>query len=147
MAAKVATVSVEGLPFVRRQLEDFLPKEARAILRRATLKIASRVRNDIRAAAPRVSGRLRKAIVSKRAGGSRDVPSAEVRITQGRGAKHDAFYWRFVEYGTKTAAAHPFIAPVVARLGPMYPKLLESEIGAQIVRQLETRAKRQTVRP
>ena len=106
MAVKGAIV--EGMDFVKDQLTGFLPRESKAILRRTTAKIAANIRNDMRANAPRRDGTLRRAIVSKRRRGSKDSIEAAVFITRGKEARHDAFYWYFLEYGTKHSAAKPF---------------------------------------
>lgn len=133
-----------GSPFVRRQLKEFLPKESTAILRRATAAIARNVRDDIKSNAPRRTGTLRRAIVAKRQRGKKNrLIEAAVFITRGTAAKHDAFYWFFVEYGTQTATARPFVAPAVERAREFYRETLDFELSTQIRKQLEIRAKRQ----
>jgi len=134
---------VQGMDFVKDQLTGFLPREATAILRRATTKIAANLRNEIRRAAPRRTGTLRKAIVSKKRRGTRDSIEASIYITKGNEAKHDAFYWHMVEYGTPTAAAKPFVGPATEAARATYKKDIGEEVGRQVVKQLEKRAKRQ----
>ena len=135
-----------GMDFVRDQLKDFLPRETKAILRRSTAARARVVRNDIRARAERKSGTLRRAVVSKRQRGTRDLVEAAVFITHGPEAKHDAYYWRWVEHGTQHSNAKPFVAPAVERARASYREDLGREVGRQVVKQLEKRAKRQRVR-
>jgi HK97 gp10 family phage protein len=139
----VAGAIVQGMDFVRDQLTGFLPREATAIIRRATTRIAGQMRNEMRRAAPRHTGTLRKAIVSRRRRGSRDSIEASVEVTSGKGAKHDAFYWRYVEYGTQRSPAKPFAGPVIERHRATYRKDLGDEVGRQAVKQLKKRAKRQ----
>lgn len=141
----VAGAMIQGMDFVRDQLEGFLPRESVAILRRTTVKIAANVRNDMRRNAPRRDGTLRRAIVSKRRRGTRDSIEAGVFITRGREAKHDAFYWYFVEYGTQHSVAKPFAAPAVERARASYRSDISKEVDRQVIKQLEKRAKRQRV--
>ncbi len=133
----VAGAMVLGMDFVREQLEDFLPRESVAILRRSTVKIAASVRNDMRRHAPRITGTLRRAIVSKRERGTRDSIEAAVYITKGSDAKHDAFYWHIVD------AAEPFVTPAIERARSTYRKDIGKEVDRQVIKQLEKRAKRQ----
>lgn len=142
---KGGTVHVEGMEFLRDQLEQFLPRESTAVLRRTTQKIAAKVRDEIRARAPEATGNLRKAIVSKRDRGTRDSIEASVHITHGKQAKHDAFYWHMLEYGTAHSAARPFVTPVYEQARSTYREDLSRELDAQVIKQLETRAKRQRV--
>lgn len=133
-----------GMDFVREQLKDFLPREATAILRRTTVAIARDVRDDMRANAPVKTGTLRRAIVATRQRGKKNrLIEAAVFITRGRTAKHDAFYWHMVEYGTQTAKAKPFVGPAIERARASYRETLGSELWRQVDRQMETRAKRQ----
>lgn len=139
----VAGAMVLGMGFVRTQLKEFLPRESVAILRRSTVKIAARVRNDMRRNAPRDEGTLRRAIVSKRQRGTRDSIEAAVWITKGPGSKWDAYYWHMVEYGTQHSAAKPFAGPAAERARSTYRKDIGEEVDRQVIKQLEKRAKRQ----
>lgn len=135
---------VQGMDFVRGQLKEFLPKESTAIMRRATVAIARNVRDDIKSNAPRRTGTLRRAIVAKRQRGKKNrLIEAAVFITRGRTAKHDAFYWHMVEYGTQTAKARPFVGPAVERARAFYRENLDFELDRQLHKQLAIRAKRQ----
>ncbi len=138
-------VTIEGLDFVREQLEGFMPNEAQAILKRTVTKIAADVRDDMRRNAAKRRGVLRRAIRSRRERGSRDEVLAVVYITKGKGAKADAFYWHMVEFGTRTAPAQPFAGPAIERARSGYREALKSELGRQVIRQLEKRAKTQRI--
>ncbi|MGE4340356.1 MAG: HK97 gp10 family phage protein, partial [Pigmentiphaga sp.] len=59
-------VAIEGMDELHKKLNDVLPREARNILRRTTLKIASSVRNKVRQRAPVDTGKLKRSIKSKR---------------------------------------------------------------------------------
>lgn len=139
-----AKTIIQGMGFVRKQLREFLPKESTAIMRRATVAIARNVRDDIKSNAPRRTGTLRRAIVAKRQRGKKNrLVEAAVFITRGSAAKHDAFYWFFVEYGTQEADARPFVAPAIERARAFYREKLDFELSRQIGRQMDIRAKRQ----
>lgn len=107
-------------------LTAVLPREARNIGRRAIVAVAREVRDDIRAAGPVDRGTLRKAVRSRREKGGRDTVEAGIRITEGREARHDAFHWRFVEFGTQHMPPVPFILPTV--------KSWRSKVGGVFVR-------------
>lgn len=140
------TVTVDGLAFVREQLEGFLPRETTAVLRRTTARIAARLRDEMRASAPVRTGTLRKAIVSQRERGTRDSIEASVSITHGGDARHDAFYWHMVEFGTPSSPARPFLTPAVEAARAGFRSELEHELDHQVVKQLEKRAKAQGLR-
>src|SRR5690606_12363452 len=137
---------LHGIGFVRKQLKDFTPRESKAILRRTTAGIAADVRDKMRAAVPVRTRTLKKAIVSKRLRGSKDSVEAGVQITHGRSAKHDAFYWRFVEFGTQHHAAQPFVTPDYEEMRVNYRKIFKREFLGQVKKQLAKQAKAQGVR-
>ncbi len=145
MASK-KNVEVFGLKFIEDQLAGFFPRESKAIMRRSTTKIAATIRNGMRKRAPRDSGTLRKAIVSKRKRGRPGLIEAAVYITKGLDAKHDAFYWHMVEYGTVHSRAQPFAQPVVESTRATYQGDLAKEIDRQVIKQMEKRAKRQRLK-
>ncbi len=101
------------LAHLEETFKEVLPREARNIARRAIVQVAREVRDDVRAAAPVDEGTLSKALRSRRERGTPDRAEAGVRVTMGREARHDAFYWRFVEFGTKNKPAKPFILPTI----------------------------------
>lgn len=137
---------VLGMDFVTEQLTGFLPREMVAVMRRTMTKIAANIRKDIKSHAPVRFGTLRRAVVSKRKRGTRDSIEAAVYITKGSGAKNDAFYWHMVEYGTQHSAAKPFIGPAIERAKATYRKDVADEVDRQVIKQLEKRARRQTMK-
>lgn len=141
MAAQALTI--DGLDFVRSQLRDFLPREANAILRRTVTKIAATVRTSMRERAPVARGVLRKAITSRRERGNRDEAVAAVYISKGKGARHDAYYWHWVEFGTVDQPPRPFITPAVEAARASLTETFRNEFGRQLERQMAARAKGQ----
>jgi HK97 gp10 family phage protein len=137
------SVTIIGMPFVLAQLKGFLPRESKAVMRRTTTGLAAKGRDAMRQRAPKDSGTLRKAIVSKRRRGARGMVEAAIYITKGRDAKHDAFYWHMVEWGTLHSRPQPFASPVVEDMRASYRQDLAAEFDRQVVKQLEKRARRQ----
>ena len=81
--------------------------------------------------------------MSKRQRGKKDAIWAGVYVTRGKAAKNDAFYWRFLEYGTKHMPAQPFAGPAAERARSTYRSDIAAEVKRQVLKQLEIRAKRQ----
>jgi len=138
-----AGAHIEGMEFLKDQLEDFMPRESKAIMRRTTSGIASRLRKKMRELVPVARGVLRKAIVSKRMRGTRDSVEAGIYITKGKAAKHDGFHWHFQEFGTQHHPPQPFVGPVYEEARADYRSLFGAEFGKQLQKQMEKRAKAQ----
>ena len=134
-------VRVEGMEQLRQQLGKLLPNEAHAAARRAVTKLAAKLRAEIKRSAPVDTGVLMGAVRSRRERGERDVAVASVYITKGKAAKLDAWYWHFIEFGTVTQAARPFITPALVRLRATLGRELGEEIIRQVARQLRKKAK------
>ena len=131
-----AAVQIEGLDEIREKLREFGVKEGRAIMRNTIRAIAARIRKDAAANAPVDSGDMKKSLVVKARRSTPDNPIFEVQAGTKSGVKLDAFYWRFVEYGTSAGknghpgtAARPFIAPAVEAMRSQLPSFLQQEFG------------------
>jgi HK97 gp10 family phage protein len=137
MGSRVSSVKLQGLTELRKTLSEDLPRESYNAARRATQEIANLVRDEIRPAAPVDTGNLAKSIRAKRTQGTKERPVSKVY------ADADAFYWKFVEYGTMAQPAHPFVLPVVERMRPMLPELYREKFGKQLEKGLaKKRAKK-----
>ena len=136
-----AIFHVEGLPEIQRALERVAPRESRRILRRALGKMASDMRREIKASAPVDTGTLRRAIRSKLDRGSRESVEASVRITTGRKARDDAWYWRFVEYGTKKRPARHLIRQAIERARSNLAEAFRAKFGVAFEREMEKQGK------
>lgn len=148
MAAAKGIVVIEGLDELEHKLQKLLPIEAKALLQKATLKIAENVRDKMRQRAPvlrdpknkrRVPGTLRNAIVAVPARRTK-MPAADVRIMQGKGQPYDAFYWKFLEFGTRQMAAQPFAVPSVESERPSVPQTFRKEVGEKLEEKLAAKA-------
>ena len=146
MARAANGIEVVGTKFVRLQLEQFLPRESKSILRRSVARIAANLRKEMRKRAPKDEGTLRRAIISKRDRGTPTRVEASVWVTHGNGARHDAWYWHFIEFGTEQQLPRPFATPVIEDARPKMPRIFEREIATQVVKQLENKAKRQRLK-
>lgn len=127
-----SAVVIDGLDEIREQLKGVGVREGRNLMRATIRGIASRVRKGARQRAPVASGTLKKSLKLRQRKSHPDKPVFEVLAGSGSGVKYDAFYWRFVEYGTggKTAQpAHPFIRPSVEEVRAELPGILRSEFG------------------
>ena len=106
-------VRIHGLKELKREMAQLEPRLQKNILRGAVTKVAAEIRDDARSRVPKNTGNLRKNIVSKRMRGSRHHIKAAVIVREEgkRGEKRNAFYWRFLEYGTVFINARPFLRP------------------------------------
>ena len=142
----VKLLVVENLADVDKTLRVLAPREARNLGRRVVVKIAATVRNDVRTAARGVvekrTGRLFKAIRSKRERGRPpDVFEASVTIHLKAGGAVTAPHWHLIEFGTVKQKPRPYIAPTVKEWEPKIPRFYVQEFGRQLERTLAKRAK------
>lgn len=139
------TVVIEGLDEVRELLSGVGVREGRNLMRATIRGIASRVRKGAAQRAPVASGRLKKSLKLRQKKSHPDTPTFDVLAGSGAGVKYDAFYWRFVEYGTsgKTAQpARPFIRPTVEEVRAQLPSILRSEFGQKWEKALARKRKK-----
>lgn len=137
-------LKVDGLDGLEKMLEGVMPREARNLNRATVHALAGIVRDDARRKAPKDDGTLRKAIKSvRRKPRHPDKPFSDVRVTRGRDAKHDAYYWRFVELGTKDNdyPRQPFIAPAVETMRGQVQGVYREEFRKKYEKFLERKAK------
>lgn len=122
------TQYVSGLRELARKLEQLPVKLQRNGLRKAVSSGAAVVRNAVKESAPiGATGTLRRAVSMKRAKTpDAQIATYEVFVRQAKNGKvgsskiaaygkYDAYYWRFVEFGTSKAPAHPFLRPAWGR--------------------------------
>jgi len=139
------TNDVTGVESVQNILNNLAPKHARNLARATIQGIASEIAKDARTNAPRDTGDLRKAIKVKRRRGKPDQPISDVMVEHGRSAKHDAFYWRFVEYGTAGPTGQPerpFIRPAAEKMRANFPAVYREQFGKKLEAMLRRDAKK-----
>lgn len=108
------TVKLTGMSEIERKLAT-MPKKAKGILRSSTNDLAADMRKVARSMAPKRSGTLRRAIKTKRRRGRRDEIRVSLYVEHGSGAKNDAWWWHFVEFGTVKQPQHPYLRPAYNR--------------------------------
>lgn len=122
-------IELEGLKDVEHLLGDFLPREIQNLDRAATHYVASRVAKFARSNAPRDKGTLRRAIKAKRRRPRNPArPYSDVMVEHGKGAKNDAFYWRFIEFGTVDEPARPFFNTAIRAIKPEINKIYREKV-------------------
>ncbi len=89
---------LKGFKELAKTLQTLESKTEQKIVRRGAAKMAQIVRKEMRAAAPKKTGNLRKNIIYK----NKRVKSGGYQATVG--AFGDGFYARFIEGGTKKHA-------------------------------------------
>ena len=158
-------VTIQGLEGLLRSLRE-APKavQGRAV-RTGMRKGGNLVRDDARRRAPKASGFMASQIVTRRAN-SRSRQRAgvgqggeyfTVGVKTGRRRKYAntkrnrrrgrvgkvyeesgwAYYWRFVEFGTKNMRASPFLTPAGETKGPEAAQVIINETWAALDKQLK----------
>lgn len=164
MAESVRVDGLEGLLQSLRQL----PKELQGKpLQSGMRKGGNLIRDEARRRAPRASGFLAKQIVVRRAA-AKDRrkagvgPGGEyftVGVRTGKTVKYAntkrnrrqgrvgklyeqsgwAYYWRFLEFGTKNMRAKPFLTPAAEARGPQAAQVMIDETRNAIDKIMKTR--------
>ena len=138
-------IRVEGLEELQKTLADLAPREAFNLSRAVVHGVAQQVAQRARARVPVDSGTLKKAIKARR-GNPRNnggKPFSDVVVERGNNAQHDAFYWRFLEYGTRTGIAeHKFIGNAIEAVRPEIPGLMREQFGKKLEALLARKAKK-----
>jgi len=125
------TTTIKNGAIIRKKLTALPKKLARNILRQAIRAAARQLADEVRTRAPvGPTGYLSSSIKSRDSRGERNQVAAKVAT--------DAFYARFVEYGTSKMAAKPFMRPafdtqkdkLVDLVGRMLAERLEKEVNS-----------------
>ena len=158
-------ISIEGLEGLLRSLRD-MPKAIQGrVVQTGMRKGGNIIRDDARRRAPRQSGFMASQIVTRRANArSRQRAGVgaggeyfTVGVKTGRRRKYAntkrnrrngrvgrtyeeagwAYYWRFVEFGTKKIRASPFLTPAGEAKGPEAAQVVINETWAALDKQLK----------
>lgn len=108
--------TVLGLDELSKKLKEMPVKLARNGLRAAVNAGAEVIRKDAMTRVPVLTGRLKKALYKKqiREKSSASQQTFFVGVRNGKKYKKadkDAYYWRFLEFGTSKLPAKPFLRP------------------------------------
>jgi len=134
---------VEGVSELLDILEKVGPRHSRNLMRAAIHGVAGEITKQAKRNAPSDTGTLKKAIVTKRKRSPPTAPVSDVRVMHGNDAKHDAFYWRFVEYGTSTGRKeHRFIGAAADNVRSDFENILKKQFGEKLEKALAREARR-----
>lgn len=132
-------VEVQGLAELMKAMQE-LPKELhKGPLRSAVGAGAKVVQDAAKGLAPRDEGTLQKAIyrTRSRSESSAVQETAIVGVRFGRRYRRrgqDAWYWRFIEFGTVKMAARPFLRPAFETTKAEQLKVLQERLKKAIER-------------
>jgi HK97 gp10 family phage protein len=130
------TIKMEGVDDVFTVLSKLAPNKAMNLMRATIGGVASEVARDIKARVPRDTGKLRKGIKIRRRRVRRGIINVDV--------ESKFFYWRFIEDGTVTRPARPFVGPAVdvliANFDERFGKVFAKKETAAVNRELKKRA-------
>lgn len=158
-------VSIQGLDGLLRSLRE-APKAIQGRAVQAGMRKGGNViRDDARRRAPKATGFMASQIVTRRAnsksrqraGAGRGGEYFTVGVKTGRRRKYAntkrnrrrgrvgkvyeesgwAYYWRFVEFGTKNMRASPFLTPAGETKGPEAAQMIIDETWAELDKQLK----------
>lgn len=146
MTRRDRQIHLEGLQELDQMATRIAPRVAHRLARATVHKIAGEVRKRMRQKAPKDDGTLRKSIHTQRRRGTPTEAVSDVRISHGQNVKHDAWYWRFVEFGTVLRAGQPFVQPTIDEMTPKIPQLYREEFGRRLERELEREHRKQQAR-
>ncbi len=136
-------LTMHGLDDLMATLVEQAPKEARNLARTVVHDIAIQMSKEAKSAAPVKTGTLKKAIKPRR----HKPRKKNVFISSVRGnaakkqGKIDAFYWKFIEFGTRRTAPRPFIKPIKDRYLANMPNIYRESFGRKLEQRL-ARAKK-----
>lgn len=89
------TLEIRGTAEMQAVFEQIAPREAENLMRATIGGVAGEIRKDLKETLPKRHGTLRKNIKVKRRRVRFGYARADVVVGT------DAFYWRFIEYGTR----------------------------------------------
>lgn len=120
--AKYESVQIKGLDALAKALKELPDRVAKNGLRAAVYAGAKVIRDEAKLQAPVATGTLKRAVILKQIPelSTKNKQTFFVTVRQGKkyrkqGKKgnlsQDAWYWRFVEFGTVKMSARPFLRP------------------------------------
>lgn len=130
-------IEIVGLENVNKILGELIPREANNLSKGLVFGFAQHAAKLIKSRAPvGRTGTIKKAIKAKRVRSYPGRPKSNVIITRGKRSKNNAFYWRFVEYGTggkNPQPARPFVRPSILEIRRQMPGLVEQIFMQKLV--------------
>lgn len=143
---------ITGLDDVQKMLNDMAPREARNLMRATIHGVAGDVAKSAKTKVR--SKTVKKALKTKRIKSHPDKPSSGVYVTRGKNAKHDAYFWHWIEYGTKNRVIKktgvdvgampetPFVRPAVQEIRASFETIMVDQFGKKLEKKLAREAKK-----
>jgi HK97 gp10 family phage protein len=128
-------MKIEGVEDIQEAFNKLLPRDATNIMRATIHGVAKIVSQDSIEFAPEDDGVLKKSIKYRREKSHPDKPMSTVFV------KDQAFYWRFVNYGTggdNPKPENPFFLRAIEKTRLNIKQIMVEEFG----KKLESAAKR-----
>lgn len=126
---------ISGVGEIYDLLNNVADREARNLMRATIGGMAGELRDMTREEAPRDTGTLKRSIKVKRRRMQGNYVQADVVADRGA---NDAYYWRFIEYGTSKMAENPFATRALERFQARQMSILLN----QFVKKLQAALKR-----
>jgi HK97 gp10 family phage protein len=135
---------VTGLSELMEMFEEIAPNAAMNIGRAAVQSIASSMAKEIKTAAPKLKGDLKKTIRAQRKKSKRTHPKSMVRANAMKNSNGtvNTFYWKFQEYGSRQQPKRPFIGPVRQKYSQNMPQLMREHFGKKLEQHLVRQARK-----
>jgi HK97 gp10 family phage protein len=116
--ADSVTMDIQGLDELVKKMRELSPKLARNGLRAAVNAGAQVVKKEAASRVPVDTGALKRAVYAKQirelSGDTQQTFYVAVRQGRRERAKNrDGWHWRFIEFGTKSMPARPFLRPAL----------------------------------
>jgi HK97 gp10 family phage protein len=158
MMAEFENIKIAGLDQLAKSLRDLPQRIARNVLAGAVYAGSKVIRDEARLKAPVAivalgknappPGTLRRAVIMKRIPERSNAQQQTYFVTvrhgkkyQGQGKKgtlsQDAWYWRFVEFGSAKKAARPFLRPAFEQRKVDASSAIQDYIAARLPDEIE----------
>ena len=119
---KYESVQIKGLDALAKALKELPDRVAKNGLRAAVYAGAKVIRDEAKLQAPVATGTMKRAVILKQIPELSNKNKQTFFVTVRQGKKYrkqgkkgnlsqDAWYWRFVEFGTVKMSARPFLRP------------------------------------
>ena len=136
-------VPIEGLREALLNM-GMAEKDIRNLSRQATHAVSRMATKRAKRNAPRATGRLIKAMKPKRRRAWPDLFRSDTYVYRGesRGDAKGAYYWHFVEKGTKHQPAQQYIEKAYRETEPETIGIFRREVMARAIKKMASRSKR-----
>jgi len=136
------SITLKGFDDVKKTLETLAPRHASNIARTAVHGVASEIASESKKNAPKDQGVLRRAIKSKRRRSPSYNPTSDVIVTKGNGAKDDAWYWHFLEFGTVKMRERPIFKNIYHYFIVKIEEVFTRQFADKLIKKLAREAKK-----